>query len=363
MRYVIDKSSLMENVQIIKKIAGAVPVIGVVKGNGYGLGTVRFAEVLVECGIGVLAVACIEEARALRGAGIALPVLLLTPPANAAIAGSVISLELIAAVDSHASAQLLDTAAKAKAVKAKAHIKIDTGLGRYGFLPGEENKIIDVYNSFDSIDFTGIYSHFSCSFAKSPESLNRQLEKFIAVTQVLENAGVDCGVKHIANSSAALLYPATHLDCVRIGSAFLGRLAVPNLYGLHKIGFMECEIAAIKDLPKNHNIGYGDAYKTKKPVRIAIVPIGHTHGFGLEKRKDCFRLRDVARYVLNDLKPLFGQEKQYCRIGGQQVPVIGRIGLTHTAVDITGLDCEVGHIAVFEMNPLQVDASVERVLR
>ncbi|HZK39287.1 MAG TPA: alanine racemase, partial [Clostridia bacterium] len=218
------------------------------------------------------------------------------------------------------------------------------------------------YNSFDSIDFTGIYSHFSCSFAKSPESVDRQMEKFLAVTQVLENAGVNCGVKHIANSSAALLYPATHLDCVRIGSAFLGRLAVPNIYGLHKIGLMECEVTAIKDLPKNHNIGYGDAYKTKKPVRIAIIPIGHTHGFGLEKRKDCFRLRDVARYVLNDIKLLFGKEKLYCRIGGEQVPVIGRIGLTHTAVDISGIDCEPGNIAVFEINPLQVDAWVERVL-
>lgn len=363
MRYVIDKFSLIENVQTIKKIAGAVPIIGVVKGNGYGLGTVRFAEVLVECGIGVLAVACIEEGQALRDSGIALPILLLTPPANADIANSIVSLELIAAIDSHASARLLDTAAKAKAVRAKAHIKIDTGLGRYGFLPGEENEIIDVYNSFDSIDFTGIYSHFSCSFAESPESVNRQSEKFLAVTQTLESAGLDCGVKHIANSSAALLYPTTHLDCVRIGSAFLGRLAVPNLYELNKIGFMECEIAAIKNLPKNHNIGYGDAYKTKKPVRIAIVPIGHTHGFGLEKRKDCFRLRDVARYVLNDIKPLFGKDKQYCRIGGQQVPVIGRIGLTHTAVDITGIDCEIGHIAVFEMNPLQVDPMVERVFR
>ncbi|HZK39746.1 MAG TPA: alanine racemase [Clostridia bacterium] len=362
MRYVIDKSSLMENAQIINKIAGSVPVIGVVKGNGYGLGTVRFAEVLVECGIGVLAVACIEEAQALRGAGITLPILLLTPPANADIAASIVSLELIAAIDSHAGAQLLDTAAKAKQVKAKAHIKIDTGLGRYGFLPGETNNIIDVYNSFDSIDFTGIYAHFSSSFAKNSESVDGQLKKFLAVTQFLESAGFDCGVKHIANSSAALLSPAAHLDCVRIGSAFLGRLAVPNVYGLHKIGFMECEIAAIKDLPKNHNIGYGDAYKTKKPVRIAIIPIGHTHGFGVEKRKDCFRLRDVVRYILNDIKLLFGREKLYCRIGGEQVPVIGRIGLTHTAVDISGVACELGDIAVFEINPLQVDAWVERVL-
>lgn len=361
MRYVVEKSSLVENARIIKGIAGSVPVIGVVKGNGYGLGTVAFAEVLIECGIGVLAVACIEEAKALRSAGITLPILLMTPPANADIAEKIVELNIIAAVDSLSSAELLDAAAKAKAVKAKAHIKIDTGLGRYGFLPGQENRIIDIYNSCDNIEFTGIYSHFSCSFAKSPESVNRQLKEFLGVTQKLENEGYDCGVKHIANSSAALLYPATHLDSMRIGSALLGRPAVPNTVGLRKVGMMECEIAAVKDLPKNHNIGYGDAYKTKKPLRIAIVPIGHIHGFGMEKRKDCFRLRDVARYVLGDVKSMFGQATLTCLIGGKQVPVIGRIGLTHTTVDVTGVDCAVGDTARFEMNPLQVDALVERV--
>ena len=360
MRYVTNKSALVENAQIIKKIAGPVPVIGVVKGNGYGLGTVPFANVLVECGIGILAVACVEEAQYLREAGIALPILLLTPPANADIANMMVALELVACVGSVNSADLLDTAAKAKGVHAKAHIKIDTGLGRYGFLPGEENKIIDIYNSCESLDFTGIYSHFSCSFAESPASVNRQLKKFLAVTQNLESEGFDCGIKHIANSSAALLYPDTHLDCVRIGSAFLGRLAVPNTYGLQKIGLMECEIAAIKDLPKSHNIGYGDAYQTKKPLRVAIVPLGHIHGFGMEKRRDCFRLRDVARYIFGDVKLLFGKEKLTCKIGGKTVPVIGRIGLTHTTVDVTGVACTVGDTATFEMNPLQVDALVER---
>ena len=361
MRYVVEKSSLAENIQIIKKLAGSVPVIGVVKGNGYGLGTVRFAEALVEGGIGVLAVACMEEAQALRKAGITLPILLMTPPANAEIAERAVANEITVAVDSFNSAHLLDTAAKARRVKAKAHIKVDTGLGRYGFLPGQENEIIDVYNSFGHVEFTGIYSHFSSSFAKSPDSVNRQLEKFLTVTQNLEGEGYNCGIKHIANSSAALLYPATHLDAIRIGSAFLGRPAVPNTVGLKKIGFMECEIAAIKELPANHNIGYGDTCQTKKPLRVAIIPLGHTHGFGMEKRRDCFRLRDVARYVVNDIKPLFGKDQLTCQIGEKTAPVIGRIGLTHTTVDISGLDCAVGDTARFEMNPLQVDALVERV--
>jgi alanine racemase len=363
MRYVIDKAALLDNAQIVKNIAGPVPVIGVVKGNGYGLGTVNFAKALIDCGISILAVACIEEAQALRTAGVAVPVLLLTPAATQQEAAKILSLDLVATVDSLVSGEILDEAARRKSAKVKAHIKIDTGLGRYGFLPGEEKKILHLYKTSDNIEFTGIYSHFSCSFSPSSASVDRQLNKFSAVVRVLENEGVDCGLRHIANSSAAFKYPATHLDGVRIGSAFLGRLAIDNKYGLKKIGYTECEIAAVKDLPKGHNIGYGDAYRTKKPVRAAVLPVGHTHGFGMEKRKDCYRPRDILRFVFNDAKLLIKKDPILFTVNGKKAPLIGRIGLTHCVIDVTGINCEPGDSVTFEMNPLQVESKVERVFR
>ncbi len=361
MRYVVEKPSLAVNIRLIKKEMGEVPVIGVVKGNGYGLGLVPFTKVLIEYGINVFAVARIDEAVALRISGIELPVLLLTPATTATDADTAVMYRITATIDSLASAELLDNAAKEHAVKANAHIKIDTGLGRYGFLPGAESEITGIYRNFNNIEFTGCYSHFYASFSPNPASVSKQMKIFNTVIKSLESAGINCGLKHIANSSAALKYPETRMDAVRIGSAFLGRLAIPNACGLKRIGHMECEISEIKELPINHNIGYGDVYRTKKPLRIAIIPIGHIDGFGMEKRRDSFRLRDTLRQIWHDAKPIFGDNNMYCLINGKNLPLVSRIGLTNIFVDVTGTDCKAGDIASFEVNPLTVDSAVERV--
>lgn len=360
MRYVINKSFLEDNIHIVKKETDAVPIIGVVKGDGYGLGIVPFAKILIECGIRFLAVARISEAEALRDAGITEPILLLTPAFSLAEAVKAVALGLTVTVDTTRGARLVDEVSAEHGVKTQAHIKIDTGLGRYGFLPGAEDEIAAMCRETKNLAFTGCYSHFHSSFSQSPAAINEQLEAFHTVVSRLEAAGVDCGMKHIANSSAALKYPKTRLDAVRIGSAFLGRLAIPNTYGLKKIGFMECEISEIKDLPKNHNIGYGDVYRTKKPLRIAIAPMGHIDGFGMEKSRDIYRFRDNLRFLMNDLKAFIGDNRMFCVLNGKRVPLVSRVGLTNIVLDVTGIDCVEGDIAVFDVNPLLVDSGVER---
>lgn len=361
MRFVIDKSAVNKNAAKIVDLADKSQVIGVVKANGYGLGTVEFAKILIQNGIDFLAVSSLGQAEALRKADINEDILLLTPVATVKDAEEAVMLNLTATVDSAYSAELLNSVAIKNSATVKAHIKIDTGFGRYGFLPGEETKIKEVILKSNNIEFTGIYSHFSSAFVKKSKYVDRQFDTFKQMTEKLEDAGIDCGKRHIANSSAFFQYPSTRLDAVRIGSAFLGRLAVPNFVGLEKIGYLECEITAVKILPKKHNIGYGNTYKTKKASKIAVVPLGHIHGYYTESRRDCYRVRDIVRYILNDLKLLKSGNKEYCTINGKSVPVIGRVGLTHTVLDVSGIECTPGDKAVFEINPLRLDSSVERI--
>lgn len=360
MRYIIEKEYLKDNINAVKDAVAPARIIGVVKGGGYGLGNEELARFLLGSGVDFLAAARLDEAGALRRAGIDAPILLMTPVTVPNAADSAVALGLTVTVDSVATARAVDDAAKRAGVRARAHIKLDTGLGRYGFLPDEGTDVITAVTTAESIDFEGIFSHFSSSFAPSRSTVDAQLRRFNDVCTLLEGAGIDCGMKHIANSSAALRYPDTRLDAVRIGSAFLGRLSVPNTYSLKKVGYLECEVNVVKNLPKNYNIGYGDVYRTKKPIRAAIIPVGHTDGFGMEKRRDSYRVRDSLRELWHVFRDAVAEPTVYCRVNGKRAPVIGRVGLTNIVADVTDIPCEAGDIASFEMNPLAVDSSVER---
>ena len=144
MRFVIDKSAVNKNAAKIVDLADKSQVIGVVKANGYGLGTVEFAKILIQNGIDFLAVSSLGQAEALRKADINEDILLLTPVATVQDAEEAVMLNLTATIDSVYSAELLNSVAIKNSGKVKAHIKIDTGFGRYGFLPGEETKIKEV---------------------------------------------------------------------------------------------------------------------------------------------------------------------------------------------------------------------------
>ena len=141
MRYVVERDYLANNIEIVKREMGGVPVIGTVKANGYGLGTVQFARELVDNGIALLAAARSEEAAAVRNAGIDCPILLLSPVADENEAELLIDRSITACVGSRDSALLLEETAQRRSAVIEAHLKLDTGFGRYGFLPGEEEEI------------------------------------------------------------------------------------------------------------------------------------------------------------------------------------------------------------------------------
>lgn len=360
MRYVVERDYLANNIEIVKREMGGVPVIGTVKANGYGLGTVQFARELVDNGIALLAAARSEEAAAVRNAGIDCPILLLSPVADENEAELLIDRSITACVGSRDSALLLEETAQRRSAVIEAHLKLDTGFGRYGFLPGEEEEIAKLCAGLPHLKITGCFTHFSNAFGKDPSSVNRQMSVYREMTEKLEQAGMALGMKHAANSTAALRFPETRLDAVRIGSAFLGRLSVPNEWGFQRVGHMECEITSVKHLPKDSNIGYADLYRTPRDMVAAVVPVGHIDGFGLTKTNDLCRPVDKLRHLVHAVKDFFRDTQIYGYLNGKRVPLAGRIGLTNVVFDVTGVDCRPGDIVTLDVNPLMVDSGVLR---
>ncbi len=357
---VVDLGALRQNVRALKAAMGVTPIYGVCKGNGFGMGLVPFAKTLAEEGIETLAVASIDDAVALREAGLACDILMLSSTSLPDEARRLVALDLIASLGSVAAIETLERAAAQAGKPARAHLKLDTGFGRFGFLPGEEALCAGALQGAPHIEIEGVFSHFSRSFSTASTTAN-QLSLFSRMTGALEREGLFLGTQHIANSCGALLHPSTRLDAVRIGSAFVGRLPMPSPVPLARVGRFECEVAELHALPRGHNVGYTNVYHTRRPTRTAVLTAGVADGLGHTRGKDAFRPIDRVRYLWHGVKGLFGNQALRCTIRGASVPTLGRIGMTNTIVDVTDLPVvEVGDIATFDINPLFVDSAVPR---
>lgn len=354
-RYVIEKEKLIENIEYIKKKAG-VPVIGVVKGNGYGFGIKELTKILKECGINFFAVTEVTDIPILKeildGND---NILVMRSTCIKSEAKQIVENGCTATIGSEEACRVMESAAEELGVTVKCHLKIDTGMGRYGFMPSEISKAVNCYK-MPHLEFTGIYTHFSSAF-RNEELTKAQLTLFKDCIEQIKKAGYETGIAHCANSPALLNVDGVSMDAVRIGSAFTGRVITKAKTPLHRLGRLEAEVVDVKTVPAGYSIGYNGLFKTKRETKIAIVPIGHYDGFGLQKERETADLR----YVLSAAKQFVKNKQMYMRINGRMFHVIGEIGLSHTAVDITDSDIKPGDTAFVDISPLMVNPRIERV--
>ncbi len=355
-RYVIDKSKLDENIEIVKSLA-KVPLIGVVKGNGYGFGIKEFTKVLKEHDIKTFAVTEVTDIEELKEVLDDEDILVMRSTCIEDEAREIAKNGCIATIGSTNAAKIMDKVSKELGVKTKCHLKIDTGMGRYGFLPSQVEEAIDCYK-LESLEFVGAYTHFSSAF-RNEELTKAQLVLFKDTMEQIKKAVGNVGTLHCANSPALLNVEDVCLDTVRIGSAFTGRVITRNKTKLNRIGILEAEVVDIKTVPAGYSIGYNATYKTKRETKVAIVPIGHYDGFGLTKEKEQYTLR----YVLSVFKRYLNKKQMYVRINGNIYSVIGGIGLSHTAVDVTNSDVKVGDTATVDISPLMVNPRIKRIYK
>jgi len=358
---VVEKEKLINNITLLKNEADSTgtKLIAMLKGNGYGLGLCAFAKLLSEQGVDTFSVCLLEEARMLREGGIQSEILLLSPTCDLNEAKQALELGITCAVGSEASVAVLDIAAEQLGIHAKAHLAIDTGFGRFGFLYNEMQNTTSILKDAEHIEITGTFSHLSDAFGDAKNS-ELQFSRFQQAIHDLKSCGIDAGLKHLCNSCGFLRFKQMRLDAVRVGSAFLGRLTIQTSLKLQRIAYLKSCICETKTLPAGFNIGYANTFKTKRETKIGVVPVGYMDGFGVIKQNDTFRFSDIVRYTLASIKTLFSDNRVYVRVNGTPCPILGRISMFNIIVDLTGTQAEVGDEVILGCNPILIDASVAR---
>lgn len=326
----IRREALERNARAVMEYL-TVPVIGVVKMDGYSMGVVEAAKIWLEAGVSMLAVAEPWEALAIREAGINTDILLMAPVADREIFSALLEKNVIFTVSDLDNAKFYLENAGGQALR--AHVKVDTGMGRFGIRWTDTQQLKAVY-ALKGITFEGIFSHLGKSFEPEFSMCKVQLDRFMAAVQTLQDEGIQVGMRHIANSCAALRFPQTHLDAVRVGSALVGALMASVPVKLETPHVFKARVVAVKDLKAGDTSGYALVYKAKKDMRAVVVGIGTDFGFGMTGAPDPYPVRDLLSYLYHLY--LRWKNPPYAVFGGKRLPLIGRIGSQYTTFDATG---------------------------
>jgi len=319
----VNLDNIAHNVREIRRVTDKkAEMMGIVKADAYGHGVMEVAKTLLANGVTYLAVSMLDEAIQLRNAGINVPILILsyTDPIRS---DEIIENDVTQAVFTHDLAEALSSAAVRLGKHAKIHIKIDTGMGRVGFLPGY-NAVKDVVriSKLSGIIIEGLFTHFSSADEKEREYTNLQFGRFMSICNELNRIGVYIPIKHVANSAAILQYPQTHLDMVRPGVILYGMMPSNEIEGvavdLRPAMTLKANITMVKEVEPDTSISYGRIFTTTRKTKIATVPIGYADGYT--------RLLTGKGHML---------------VHGKRVPILGKICMDQCMVDVTDIMEEV----------------------
>lgn len=351
--YLVETDNILHNYRLLKEQAGESVIWAVVKGNGYGLGAAALAELLASAGADHFAVTALEEARALRQRGITGDILMLRETADPEELRELVELGVICTLGSVAAAEMLQTVAAAENQTARAHCKIDTGMSRYGFLPGQEGQAEMLWHCAH-IRMEGIYTHFPRG--GNDAVTKAQFARFQTVVEHLRSKELDVGMVHCCNSLAFWYQKQMRLDGVRLGSALLGRVSYARAAGLKKVGRAQGQVEALKTIPRGTAVGYGGDCVVRRDTRIAVVGIGYLHGFAVERGYDVFRVRDCLRSMGRYLKYMLKGRQLTVEIHGKSCRVLGHVGMVNLIADVTDVPCSLLDPVTVQINPLDLKA-------
>ena len=279
---VIEKAAVKQNIRVVKRRAGGAAVYGVLSGDAGGAGIAEMAELLRAEGIGRFAVSEAEEAEALRKAGfVDEEILMLRSTTDREVLERLVDLNVVCTISSVDTGLALNALAENRSTVAEAHIQVDTGMGFGGFLVGEPEKILLAYRSLPNVALSGIYTQIHA--APAGQEAEHQLQQFQRVLDAIHAAGFETGTVHAAGSYALMHCDLARMDAVRAGSVLLGRCRRTKDDGLSTVGHGEAGIAEMRWLPKGHTVGAEKTAVLKAPTRVAVVPVGYQHGFGVER--------------------------------------------------------------------------------
>ena len=306
----INLDHLRHNLRTLEALTHK-PIMLVVKANSYGLGLVEISKAAEEAGISWLGVARIEEALALRVAGVKCNILVLgyTPPKRTYDA---ILADVALTVYDRQVGEAYCAEAKAAHGKVRIQIKTDTGMGRLGFFPNEVIDFLRWAKAQRQLKVEALITHFACADDPGKPSTEKQIEIFNILLAQLEEEGLKPALIHASNSSGTLNFPNARYDLTRCGISAFGIQPSPTTplpEQFKPVVEWKTHLISVKTLPPGHGVSYGFSYHTRKEERIGVIAIGYADGF---RRR----------------------EGNYALVCGKKVPVVGNVCMDQCMVNL-----------------------------
>ena len=296
--------------------------MAVVKADAYGHGAVELASRAVAAGADWLGVARIDEAIELRLAGLSTPILIFgqTPVSRV---DELLDQDFVQAIFTSETAAALANAAVHRGKRLRAHLKIDTGMGRLGIPWVGDDAVgrkvalpeIEALQRLDGLEFEGVFTHFANADSADKSDARRQLERFLALISDLAHNGIEYPMRHVANSAALIDLPESHLDLVRTGIATYGLYPRAEVQRqgveLRPVLAWKTRILQIKKVASGFGVSYGTTYRTSRSTTLATVAVGYADGLD--------RGLSSAGQML---------------VGGRRIPIVGRVCMDLTVLDL-----------------------------
>ena len=315
----VDLEAIGHNIAGVRKIVGNdVKICAVIKADAYGHGAVAVGRYL-ESAVEYFAVATVDEAVELREAGIKLPIIILSYVSPNRY-DEVVKYDVTQTVYSYETAELLSKAAKAQGKTAKAHVALDTGMSRIGFMVNEQSADdIQKISLLPRLELEGMFTHFSCADMYDKAYSRAQMEKYDRMCDMLDERNVVIPIKHMCNSAGIMEFDSHRFQMVRSGIITYGLYPSEevdkNALDLRPAMSFRSHVVNVHTVPAGVGVSYGATFVTKQPTRIATVSVGYADGY--------------PRALSNKGRVL---------IHGQFAPVLGRVCMDQIMVDISHID-------------------------
>ncbi|KAB2953830.1 alanine racemase [Heliorestis acidaminivorans] len=365
----IDLDALAHNARTVRKLAGNKIIFGVVKANAYGCGSVKIAQCLVKNGIDRLAVTHVHEGVELRQEGIEAPILVMGPTAPGDME-ILLQHELTPTISTIENLQALAAKVRQQGYqKYPIHVKIETGLGRTGLFPSQVTAMIEAILAHPEIYLEGAFTHLATAATGNRTFVHHQVAAFREAMHYIEDEGVNVPIKHVANSAATLAYPQYHFDAVRAGTLLYGQnpgVRTKEDIKLKEVWSFKTKVAHLADLPAGHGVGYGRAFIAKRPIKIALLPVGYVDGFQTEPVSVPVGVWDLTKVLLKATAAYFrvGNNARVAHIHGKKAPVVGKVAMQFTMVDITDIpNVKIGDIVDLPARRTIINATLPRVYK
>ena len=297
-------------------------VIAVVKANAYGHGAVAVATALEQAGATMLACADIEEGVQLREAGVRIPILVFGALSISDLNG-VFEYRLTPTVSSPSAARALQAAAAPRGIQLRCHLKIDTGMNRFGFRYDNVRATLADVLASSNLVFDSVYTHFATAGQLDVPLFDEQRRRFQEAVATLSELGLSGCALHAANSAALLRDREVWLDAVRPGLLLYGIAPAPMTpppgHELRPVMSLRSRVVAVKGMRPGETSGYGAQFTATRATRVAVVPAGYADGLDV-------RLAGVGQVLVR----------------GRRVPIVGSVCMDSITIDVTDLDINPG---------------------